>query len=75
MALRMSGVSATDAPTSGRVAIPETFQRGGCAPGVYVKPDSPLISVLGSIEGLASWAGLCFVLLYLEVCPRPCDIS
>ena len=39
------------------VCRPETFQSGGCQPGVYARPGSALAdSVLPSIDGLASWA-------------------
>ena len=38
--------------------LPETFRvAGGCKPGVYVRPDSPLAErVLPNIEGIRSWA-------------------
>lgn len=42
-------------PGAAQTTVPETFRRQPCEPGVYVKPDSPLISVLASIEELASW--------------------
>jgi hypothetical protein len=55
--IKMSSAVTDAAPGAAQTTVPETFRRQPCEPGVYVKPDSPLISVLASIEELASWKG------------------
>jgi hypothetical protein len=59
LATRMSSVSTTrSVPEKGSANFvePETFQQGGCKPGVYVKAGSVLgTKVLPQIKGLRSW--------------------